>query len=211
MPFVYSSNALDVLSKTIAKDRLLQYITHSKGDIHKAMMMYERNTVLSQGLYGVLQPLEIAFRNAIHRVMTTDTGKSNWYYYAPLNYREDEAVKAAKANILRWSRAVTPGRMVAELTFGFWLRLLDTSYEKTLWVPHLYKAFPNLSKPDRATIFDRLYSIKTLRNRIAHHEPVIFRNLNQDYSNAIEAIEWICHTTAAWVRATNTFQRDFSN
>jgi len=210
MPFVYSGNALDGLTQAIAKDRLSQYLTQANGNSMLALMLYERNTRLSQGIYGVLQPLEIAFRNAIHRVMSTDTGRSNWYKYG-LSYREAEAVKSAKNNLVRWHKTVTPGRMVAELTFGFWLRLLDTSYEKSLWVPHLYKVFPNLNKPDRATVFNRLYSIKTLRNRVAHHEPIIFRNLGQDYLDTVETIEWICHTTAAWVRTTNTFQRDFSN
>lgn len=211
MPFVYCGNALDTLTKTIAKDRLFQYIAHTNGDRVSALILYERNTVLSQGMYGVLQPLEIALRNSIHGVMSKDTGRTNWYTYAHFGYRETESVATARNNIMRWNKAVTPGRMIAELTFGFWLRLLDTSYEKSLWVPHLYKAFPNLKKPDRITVFNRLYSIKTLRNRVAHHEPIIFRNLAQDYIDAIQTLEWICYTTAAWVRATNTFQRDFSN
>src|ERR1039457_6224572 len=103
MPFVYYGNALDTLAQTIAKDRLSQYLTHSNGDIMTAIKLYERNTILSQGIYGVLQPLEIAFRNSIHRVMSTDTGQSNWYKYAPLAYREAEAVKSARHNLVRWN------------------------------------------------------------------------------------------------------------
>ena len=49
----------------------------AKGDLKIAIHLYERNTLFSQGLYGVLQPLEIAFRNSIHRVISRDTGKSN--------------------------------------------------------------------------------------------------------------------------------------
>ena len=208
MPFAYDGNALGYLSVAISKDRLFPYVSYTNGDIFKAVLLYERNTLLSQGFYGVLQPLEITFRNSVHRVMTQDWKRANWYDHPGLlKYREAESVKAAKANIVRWNKAITTGRVVAELTFGFWLRLLDTSYEKTIWVPTLYKAFPNMAKPDRATIFNRLYSIKTLRNRIAHHEPIVFRNLERDYLNAIETIGWFCHTTETWVSATNTFRR----
>ena len=38
---------------------------------------HERNTLFSQTLYGVLQPLEIAFRNSIHQVMTGHTGHAD--------------------------------------------------------------------------------------------------------------------------------------
>jgi Abi-like protein len=210
MPFVYSVNAAVDLHRTIARDRLASYVADSKGNIVDAIWLYERNTVFSQALYGVLQPLEIAFRNSIHRVMTADTGHTDWYDRSPLKWREIESVKAAKANIIKWSHAVTSGRVVAELTFGFWTKLIGREYEKTLWVPHLYKAFPHLRRPDRLKVFNRFDSIKVLRNRIAHHERIISRNLSQDYMDIIETLEWICPTTACWVRSTNSFPMEYS-
>ncbi len=209
MPFVYNPDALGNLERAIARDRLAPYLGDSKGDLGQAILMYERNTLFCQGLYGVLQPLEIIFRNSVHRTVSVGVGKSNWYDFSFLRTREYESVKEAKANIVRRNTAITPGRVVAELTFGFWTRLISAEYEKTLWVPHLHKAFPYLQKPDRARVFDRLASIKLLRNRIAHHERVLSRDLALDYANILETIEWMCPTTAAWVRSTNTFHRDY--
>lgn len=177
MPFVYSADALGNLTRAISKERLSSYLAKTASDTFRAVQLYEWSTLLSQSLYGVIQPLEIAFRNSIHRILATGTGRSNWYEYSPLRYREIETVREAKANIVRWSRAITPGRVVAELTFGFWIRLISRDYEKSLWVPHLYKAFPHLRKPDREAVFERFDSIKTLRNRIAHHEIIVSRNL----------------------------------
>jgi hypothetical protein len=155
-----------------------------------------------------MQPLEISLRNSIHHVMQQDTGQAHWYDNFPLiQPKEQESIEEAKKNLKRWKKQVTPARVIAELTFGFWVRLSASSYEKTLWVKHLYKAFPEMKPPDRGTAFHRLDMIRTLRNRIAHHEPIFTRSVHQDYLQIVEAIRWICPVTAAWVEATNSFQR----
>ena len=169
----------------------------------------ERNTRLSQCLYGVLQPLEIAYRNAIHRTLTSAVGSADWFNSFNLKTPEMESIEAARNNIIRWNHTPKAGRIVAELTFGFWTRLVSKDYEKILWVPHLYKVFPNLPKPDRNAVSLRLTSIKTLRNRIAHHEHLLSRNLPSDYNDIIETLAWICPTTAAWIQATNTFNQEY--
>lgn len=209
MPFVYSSDAVSNLQAAISRERIYSYLADTKGDALSALHLYERNTVLSQCLYGIIQPLEIAFRNSIHSVMTADTNHSNWYEYSPLRFAEIEAVKKAKNDITKWNHAITSSRVVSELTLGFWTKLINRDYEKSLWVPHLYKAFPHLQKPDRKTVFDRFDSIRLLRNRIAHHEKIITRNLPKDYWEIIEALDWICPTTASWVVATATFPRQY--
>jgi hypothetical protein len=210
MPFVYSSDAVSNLQVAISRERLYSYLADTNGDVVAALHRYERNTRLSQCLYGIIQPLEIAFRNSVHNVMSADTNRSNWYEYSPLRFAEIEAVKKAKTDITRWNHAITSSRVVSELTFGFWTKLINRDYEKGLWVPHLYKAFPHLQKPDRKTVFNRFDNIRLLRNRIAHHEKIVARNLPKDYWEIIEALGWICPTTASWVLATATFPREYS-
>ena len=207
MPFVYSTDAVSNLQKVISRERFSSYLTDAKGDVRLAIEIYERNMRYSQSLFGALQPLEIAFRNTIHAVLWNDTGKSDWYERPPLRFREIESVRKAKDHITRWGHAVTPGRVVSELTFGFWTALIGREYEKTLWVPYLRKAFPHLYKPDRIKVFDRLESIRVLRNRIAHHEKILSRNLLKDFWEIVQTIEWICPTTAAWVLSSATFPR----
>lgn len=209
MPFVYSIDALSNLRDTITRPRLSPYVIQSKGDLGEAISLYERNTLLSQELYGVLQSLEIAFRGSVHGTLTKGIA-SDWYKRAPLRKAELDAVDEAEAKIVRRNEGITPARIVAELNFGFWTHLLSREYERNLWVPHLHKAFPHLQKPDRERLFRRFISIKTLRNRIAHHEPIISRDLAQDYENIVEAIGWVCPTTACWVRSVNSFPIEFS-
>ena len=78
------------------------------------------------------------------------------------------------------------------------------------WVPHLHQAFPHLQKPDRKTVFNRFDNVRLLRNRIAHQEKIVTRNLAKDYWEIIETLGWICPTTASWVLATATFPREYS-
>ncbi|ELB86058.1 hypothetical protein Rwratislav_46905, partial [Rhodococcus wratislaviensis IFP 2016] len=53
--------------------------------------------------------------------------------------------------------------------FGFWRFLHSRSYEATLWTPSLRHAYPHQTPRRRSDVYNHL---NTLRNRIAHHEPI---------------------------------------
>ena len=68
------------------------------------------------------------------------------------------------------------------------------------------RVLPNLSparpvRQSRQEIYDNLEEIRTLRNRIAHHEPVFTRNLASDFQRIVDLIELRCKVTAAWMVA----------
>lgn len=68
-------------------------------------------------------------------------------------------------------RKALPGKVIAQLTFGFWRYLTSAAHEVTLWRPALHHAFPTgTSRPDVDTRVGRLHE---LRNRVAHHEPLL--------------------------------------
>ena len=110
----------------------------------------------------------------------------------------------AKDTLRRAGRPLDPGRIVAELSFGFWERLLSRgpagprNYEMMLWRPALHRAFPN-ARRRRADIHRPLPGLRDLRNRIAHHEPIFGRNLPVDYQTILDVIGWMCADTRAWV------------
>ncbi|MBE9924301.1 Abi family protein [Cellulosimicrobium cellulans] len=67
------------------------------------------------------------------------------------------------------------GKVVAELMFGFWSYLTDNLHEKTLWVPALHQAFaPGV---DRSALHAALTDLRDVRNRIAHHESIFDRGV----------------------------------
>lgn len=81
---------------------------------------------------------------------------------------------------------VSEGKVVAELTMFFWKRLSGPDYEQTLWRTTLKRVFPN-KKLKRAEIAVQLEIIYQVRNRIAHHEPV----LGDRFKAAIDAITFV--------------------
>ena len=46
------------------------------------------------------------------------------------------------------------------------------NYETRFWQTRLHRAFPGVTINDRKALFGDLLQLKTLRNRIAHHEPI---------------------------------------
>jgi hypothetical protein len=161
------------------------------------------DTALSESLYGLLQGLEIALRNAMHRSLIEAYQREDWYEVCPLHHELKETIRKAKARILLDGKVVAPPKVVAELTFGFWVSLTSPRYAQLLWDKMLRRAF--LKNLGRKAAHKRLDRIRKLRNRVAHHESILGRNLKDDFALILEAAHWICPVTAAWLRANSTF------
>jgi hypothetical protein len=210
--FQYDDRTLVTLEKYLSPERLAAYVNYARGDKWVAIRLYERNTEISEALYGVIQALEITLRNAIHNILSKQFGGTDWYETFSLADPEREALEEAKKNVLDRPAILTPGRVIAELTFAFWGRLFSDSYDKTLWVPHLRKISPLKLQNHRRLIRGRLVELKTLRNRIAHHERLICgrQKVQQDYDDILETIGWINPTIRLWVESTNCCQERFT-
>ena len=210
--FRYDDKTLGTLEKYLSPERLAAYINFARGDRWVAIRLYERNTEISEALYGIIQPLEVTLRNAIHNTLSELLGGPEWYDKFPLVGPEQDALEEAKRKVLDRPAVLTPGRIIAELTFSFWGRLFSDSYDKTLWVPHLRKIFPLKLQNRRSLVRGRLLQLKTLRNRIAHHERLICgrQKVQQDYDDILETIGWVSPTVKLWVESTNCCQERFT-
>ena len=78
------------------------------------------------------------------------------------------------------------GDIIAELSINFWKSLYAADYEHFLWKQTLRQTFPNL-EITRAIVANNLEVIYQTRNRLAHHEPVLFKR----FDDSIEAIHFI--------------------
>jgi Abi-like protein len=207
--FQYGEEVLILFDKYLSHERLTAYFAQSRGDRWVAIRLYERNTELSEALYGVVQGLEVTLRNAIHNALTVQFGRADWYEICQLQDSERNTIDDAKRQILERPAIVSPGRIVAELNFSFWVRLFAHNYEQSLWLKSLYRIFP--IKVRRKQVHDRLVHLKTLRNRIAHHERIIYkRDLEKDYADLMETIGWISPHVRNWIQQTNCFQERFA-
>jgi hypothetical protein len=208
LSFKYTDLQLNALEATLSAPRLATYLARTQANRAEAVRLYEANTLLCEALYPVLQGVEIAARNCMHSVMKAGIGKDDWYRHVQLKVPERESVASAERKILRAGKAVTADRIVSELSFGFWVALCCRHYAAQLWVPHLNRAFAH-ARLGHKDAHERLNEIRSLRNRVAHHECILGRNLERDYREILEAIGWICPDTSLWIQETNRFEEAF--
>jgi len=205
--FEYSSANLNELEKTISTDRLEPYRASVGGDRELAVRLYEQNILLAESLYGILHGLEVAMRNSIHSQLEASYGQPEWWKLIQLESEQASMLRNAQQALQRGGKPLDAGRVVAELNFGFWTGLLGPKYTD-LWRNHLVKAFSRRTV-QRAEVQIRLNSIRKLRNRVAHHEPILSRPLQKDVNQIFDTIAWMSPVTARWVRSNNVFEERF--
>ncbi|MGH2390669.1 MAG: hypothetical protein ACRDIE_20910 [Chloroflexota bacterium] len=189
------------LSLVYSPERLGTY--RRAGDDDAAVLArYLWNTLLSEALYPTLQSLELALRNSLHTIVARTYGRADWYDDTPaiLQARQQNMVADAKAKLQAAGKPFTAGRVVAELPFGFWTSLFNVYYETKgssdprLWPRLLIAVFPHMPRRirTRRTISRTFDSVRHLRNRVFHHEPVWNNTrLLQQHREVLEAIRWI--------------------
>ncbi|HEY5328776.1 MAG TPA: hypothetical protein VIJ79_02730 [Acidobacteriaceae bacterium] len=207
MAFEFSDKNLNRLERAISSERLTPYRVRARGDLWVALHLYSRNTELSEALYGVVQGFEVFLRNATHARLTSAFGTEMWWEKASLRDRERDDVSDAIQNIEERSSVLIPGKIVAELNLGFWTNLYSNYYERDLWVPFLRSSFP--IHMQRKRLHDRLDRLKILRNRIAHHESLVRRDVQQDYRELLETVGWMSPTVRSWIESTNCFEERY--
>lgn len=193
---------LPKITVALSAERLAPYLLEMGGDESRAIQLYEWNLAVSGAMFEALGVLEVVVRNALHRQLTIHHGTLPGHWYDdPLGLLSDKAtddINTARRRLRTLQRPETPGRVVAELSFGFWRFLLASRYEATLWTPHLRDAFPNLSPQKRSLVYSSLSEMHTVRNRIAHHEPIHARDLARDAQTVTRLLDWIDTDVGAW-------------
>jgi len=104
-----------------------------------------------------------------------------------------------RSKLRREHLQVTDGKIIAELTFYIWKRLCGPDYEHTLWRPTLKKAFPN-KRVKRSDVADNLEIVYQSRNRLAHHEPVLYNR----FAETIAAIRYVAQHLDARIPGDQT-------
>ncbi len=194
--FRYDGETIRALSTAISKERFATYLGIAKGDRRRALQLYAHNAALGSAFHGPLQALEITLRNAVHDVMTSTSGM-RWFDSSQLDQPQQDAVTKAKGKLGSGIGPHDPGRIVAELSFGFWVALFAKRYE-ILWRTALYSRFN--PAPQRRQLHRELNRLLMLRNRIAHHEPILRRNLQSQHDAILWVLGMLSPKVADWVR-----------
>lgn len=195
------------LELALSLERFGRYLAWGEGERERAVALYTLNTRISESLYTPLQTLEVVLRNRIHTVMTAAVHE-RWLHEDGflLGDRQREQLEKAIDDIRAARKEPSPGRIVAELTFSFWTTMFGTAYE-TLWQTTLHRIGTRADgKGLRRKDFSApLTPIRILRNRIAHHEPILMWNLGKHHSKMLELIGWLAPAAASWCRENDRF------
>ncbi|WP_250009627.1 hypothetical protein [Actinoplanes sp. M2I2] len=193
-----------VMTRRISPERLAPYADATGGDPEAALQLYTWNADVSAALAATLGHVEVVLRNALHESLTNwseaEFAESKWYLDAGglLQARAVKDIRVARERAGRnGRRSETPGRVVAELNFGFWRYLLASYYDATLWRQALYEAFPGQAR--RRIIQDAVEVLHLSRNRLAHHEPMFNRPVDDIRITALELAGWICPVSRTWI------------
>lgn len=172
--------------RIMSSKRMGRYLKACNGDTRKAMTLYRYNLQLSQEAFTIVSCFEVALRNAIDAKLTPALG-NEWLKESVMPggvFDNRNTIKTKDIILHAYNRLKSTGRyshskLMAEMEFGVWKYMFSpVQFKATGKV--LLKIFPNKerSSPEmqynHRYIFNELDKVNTLRNRIAHHEPVCF-------------------------------------
>lgn len=175
----------------------------------KALELYAWNALVSGALLMPLHVCEVVVRNAVSDALEAKYGNRwPWSSSFELSLPNPQGGFNPRRDLQRARHgAPTTGKVIPELTFAFWQKLFTARYDKRLWDTYLPTVLPNSGAnaaltvaQARQRVYDDLEHIRRLRNRIAHHEPVIVRNLMDDFQRIDELVQFRCIDTAGWMR-----------
>ncbi|RFA16786.1 hypothetical protein B7R21_01335 [Subtercola boreus] len=180
------------LVRAISPDRLRAFRLESARSGRDELRLYLWDRDLSAAAIADIAILEVALRNAMNDALTRSSGRPDWYRQAMgLDNRSLQAVARAWNDVPESRR--TPGRVVAQLMFGFWRNLLEAGGDvgfgplkrsvdyEDLWRASLHSAFrggravalAEHGQFTRAWTLDTVKEVQAIRNRAAHHEPLL--------------------------------------
>ena len=208
--FVFMTE-LELLTSAFSAQRLSKYIAFNHGDADLAVRHYKSNLRLAESLYISLSVFEVTLRNALSRELCNMAGKADWFdlfYATPELQPLVPEIDKAKTLIRNRGEQVTTDKIISEMTFGFWVMLLNSQYERVLWKP-LRKAFPNMPKQDRKrkNVSAPCNSLRHLRNRIFHQEAICWDlyYVTCLHNNLITVLGWMNADIPDWLAAIDPF------
>jgi hypothetical protein len=196
------------------------------------MQLYKYNIQACQALYPVVSVLEIALRNSIDREMVKYYGDQNWLMTKRADFAENsllvykdkygkeqtdtffrEKIEKAENKLKFRGAPLTHTKLLAELTFGFWVKFFDSGPIKILkGVP--IQAFTNKPGVKLTKVHSHLNAIVALRNRISHSEPICFDRhgnlcldtLRQYQFDIEDALRWLDSDLGLWAGKLNFYK-----
>lgn len=208
MPF--TPDEIQDLPNIFSAPRFATYLAEKNAHRVEALELYRWNLEVSCAFFAPLQVCEVSIRNAISEAIELTYGP-NWPYEQSFEIAlpNPQRSYSPRANLLSNRTEPTTGKVIAELKFVFWERMFTSRHDSTIWNHHLRTVLPNLDAVKtvqqlRREAFDALKDIRDLRNRIAHHEPIFRRSIQDEYDRIKKVVGWRSTVAADWLDKIET-------
>lgn len=205
--------------QAISREKLETYRETEFDTYEQLIERYYKNVKLSESFYTALSLLEVTLRNQIYNAIVknfnpipgqpfewllSESKKQNLLHndeYKLLTEAVDRLQRPIYKNGVPTIITITEGKIIAELTFGFWVHLLSKKYRSSIYT-HKPRVFDDIfpyyesligihPTKHRFEYIKRIYAklrvILKLRNRISHHEPIF--NMPEGLNNIYNDIE----------------------
>lgn len=202
----------DQCIRSLSQPRFARYLTATGRDTIRALKLYSWKSQLSKELYIYLQAWEICLRNKLNDFLVHRYGRS-WPYDTTglgrqLTGPDKERLSQARQRQER-IRGIAPASLpaiVSDLSAGFWVSQLSKRYDIAhVWRRNLIQVFPHDRVLDRPAAWGICDEMLSLRNRIAHHEPIFHLPLDRGYDDLQRIVAALCPGTRAFAEAHSGF------
>ncbi len=150
---------------------------------HHKLSIYEEFILISEisaALWVHIAVFEITLRKFIHSSLSKSYKTTRWWLIPNLLTAKDRAeFKYAEKRLAMQKRKVSPILVVHNSSFSLCIELLSKRYHQKIWLK-IVKYFPT-HPGRREDFYKRAREIRNLRNLIAHHAPILHRNLLRDH------------------------------
>lgn len=212
----FKNNSGTDLKAWFSSERMTTYSFHKDPEA-----LYLWNTRMTKAFLEDIQHVEVLLRNHVHKAVSSRYG-ARWYVNRDIPFdrqARNSIEKAERRAETTQGEAPPPGRVIPELSFDFWRYLFSNRYQATIWplvknalvatpIASVEGTGPAIFMPSLADFRNEVDVVYKLRNRCAHHEPIISRNKEHEddrIGRAQEAISlvatWISPEAAQWIAA----------
>lgn len=197
------------IEQALSESRIARYraaVQNSENEYQDALELYLLNAQVSGLFFILLHICEVTVRNAVAEALTEKYGKR--WPWAPAFLRSLPRHHGGPSPYKRLQKAAhqknTVEQIIPELNFVFWQKMFTSRHDERIWNKYLFHVMPSLNASIsigdlRKGLHDDLGKIRLFRNRIAHHEPIMERNLDEDMERIIRVISYRSQETSYWI------------
>ena len=136
---------------------------------------------IAAALWVHIQSFEVTLRNFIYTSLKQISNNSFWWEIPGLLLHSEYVyVQEIIERMLQNRVKISAQSIVENMSLSFWIKLLGKRYHETIWLK-IIKCMP-VYPGRREDFYNKAREIRNLRNSIAHHGPIMRRNLIRDHA-----------------------------